>query len=536
MDIKLKNRLGIVLYILAIGHIIYSFYLATSPTIWFDEIYSMLFAFRPAKELIAFTARDVHPPLYYLILRGFLLVANNLWPSLESEFVAKAASIVPYILIMIYAITYIRKKWGLFTSGLFIFSLCFMPEIMQKTVEIRMYSWALLFVTGLGIHFIEIIDNRNEKKSIKIINAFAIFAYSVAAIYTHYFAAMAVFWMYVGAILIIGSEYIKCRSKNLDLAHKALKKVATVIIVGVIAVICYIPWISVVASQVGTVKGEYWISPLSIKAPYSSAMFLLRASFPILAIGTMLALILIAILIYLLYKELCKGKNGDKNSMIVIYLFLVLPFVALTGYALSLAIRPIFIDRYLEPSIGIFWLAISILLGRAVDNSSFQRFAAYLALFALCINAIVDSYDFYSSEAEIRREGQKFNEMLSSINEDTVIVTNSDLMQSIVTYSLNTDRRVFGKGESYNQVADYKTYLYMSELKTLISEMVPGFFVIDDEELVECVKSGKKVLFMTYSDEREDVINALKENLGIDVDFCGTYFYDHYSIDMMSLN
>ena len=161
MDTKLKNRLGIVLYILAIGHIIYSFYLATSPTIWFDEIYSMLFAFRPAKELIAFTARDVHPPLYYLILRGALLVANNLWPSLESEFVAKAASIVPYILIMIYAITYIRKKWGLFTSGLFIFSLCFMPEIMQKTVEIRMYSWALLFVTGLGIHFIEIIESRN---------------------------------------------------------------------------------------------------------------------------------------------------------------------------------------------------------------------------------------------------------------------------------------------------------------------------------------------------------------------------------------
>ena len=95
---------------------------------------------------------------------------------------------------------------------------------------------------------------------------------------------------------------------------------------------------------------------------------------------------------------------------------------------------------------------------------------------------------------------------------------------------------MFGKGESYNQVADYKTYLYMSELKTLISEMVPGFFAIDDEELVECVKSGKKVLFMTYSDEREDVINALKENLGIDVDFCGTYFYDNYSIDMMSLN
>jgi hypothetical protein len=542
MNTKIKNRLGFALYILAIFHILYSFYLATSPTIWFDEIYSMLFAFRPAKDLIALTARDVHPPLYYLILREALLVANKVLPFLESEYVAKVTSIIPYVLMMIYSITFIRKRWGFLTSGLFAFSLCFMPEIMQKTVEIRMYSWALLFVTGLGLHFTDIITRRSETGRRQVANYIAIFIYSVAAIYTHYFAAIAVFWAYVGALLIIASDFIESRHRDLNISKKYLKRIVTIVVVGVLAVICYIPWLSVVVSQVGTVKEDYWIYPLSLKTPYSNAMFLLRAKFPILVIGTVLALLLIVILLCLLYNEFCKAKTGNRESISLIYAFCILPMVALTGYFLSWLIRPIFIDRYLEPSMGLFWLAICAMTGNAFDMTTeenkrnIKRVMAYVALIILCINAAVDAFNFYKSEAEIRKRGNEFNAMLSSIDEDTVIITNSDLIQSIVTYSLNTDRRVFGQGESYVQIADYNIYLYTSDIKTLISEMLPGFCYMEDgDEIKQYIDNGEKVLFITYSGDRDDVINNLKSNIGLNAELAGSYFYDHYNIDVLTI-
>ena len=95
-----------------------------------------------------------------------------------------------------------------------------MPEIMQKTVEIRMYGWALLFVTGLGLHFIDIITNRNENSSKDITNYFAIFVYSVAAIYTHYFAAISAVCLY---LILIYYVIFKNRSqiKNLCISIAA---------------------------------------------------------------------------------------------------------------------------------------------------------------------------------------------------------------------------------------------------------------------------------------------------------------------------
>ncbi len=45
-------------------------------SLWYDETVSVYLAGQRAAELIAHTARDIHPPLYYLLLRGWLLLAG----------------------------------------------------------------------------------------------------------------------------------------------------------------------------------------------------------------------------------------------------------------------------------------------------------------------------------------------------------------------------------------------------------------------------------------------------------------------------
>ena len=44
---------------------------------------------------------------------------------------------------MIYAITKVRKNFGMLTAGLFCFLLPAMPKLADYTVEVRMYGWAL---------------------------------------------------------------------------------------------------------------------------------------------------------------------------------------------------------------------------------------------------------------------------------------------------------------------------------------------------------------------------------------------------------
>ena len=64
--------LGGVFFLLTVYCLVRSFTLSFSINIWYDELFSMEFAKRPISELISLTARDVHPPMYYIVLRLFL--------------------------------------------------------------------------------------------------------------------------------------------------------------------------------------------------------------------------------------------------------------------------------------------------------------------------------------------------------------------------------------------------------------------------------------------------------------------------------
>ena len=61
-------------------------------TYWYDEMFSIRLIRMPIKELIEATANDVHPPLYYLILKGVTHFTGESGPILH------AVSLFPYLL------------------------------------------------------------------------------------------------------------------------------------------------------------------------------------------------------------------------------------------------------------------------------------------------------------------------------------------------------------------------------------------------------------------------------------------------------
>ena len=154
---KWKNGCGILSLILGILSFFVCQLQAFGQDIWFDEVFSVNFIQHSYKEIAALTGKDVHPPLYYWYLKLFHDIGKVLVPAASSIVLCKLASMLPFVGIFVYTLTAIRKNFGLHVAGLFWFLVMTMPQISNYTVEIRMYSLALFFITAAFVHSYELV-------------------------------------------------------------------------------------------------------------------------------------------------------------------------------------------------------------------------------------------------------------------------------------------------------------------------------------------------------------------------------------------
>ena len=154
---KWKNGCGILFLILGILSFFVCLFQAFGQDIWFDEVFSVNFIQHSYKEIAALTGKDVPPPLYYWYLKLFHDIGKVLVPAASSIVLCKLASMLPFVGIFVYTLTAIRKNFGLHIAGLFWFLIMTMPQISNYTVEIRMYSLALFFITAAFVHSYELV-------------------------------------------------------------------------------------------------------------------------------------------------------------------------------------------------------------------------------------------------------------------------------------------------------------------------------------------------------------------------------------------
>ena len=207
--ISCKELVGCLFIVVSLIMLGSSIRLCFSSDIWYDELFTMGMVEHSYGELIGFTARDVHPPLYYFIGKFVLDLCKLIFPLADRVIIIKIVSVMPYFLLFIYAVTFLRKRFGLFVSGVFLFCILAMPQMSAYTVEMRMYGWALFFVTAAFFHVYEIMCDGENKK---YWNYVAILLYGLAAAYTQYFACVAVVMVYLCLLVWI----VLCYRKNHD--------------------------------------------------------------------------------------------------------------------------------------------------------------------------------------------------------------------------------------------------------------------------------------------------------------------------------
>lgn len=302
------------------------FCLTAGKYIWADEAYTLALIKHDYADIWRITAADVHPPLYY-----FLLKLMTSWVN-YNLIATRIFSVIPYIFIICFGGIELKRLFTEKIALLFMMLFFFFPFGMLHVVEIRMYTLASAFV------FVSAIYAYRCFKENKISNWMVLLLSGLGAAYTHYYALLSVGIVF--CILLIALIYRKEKINNWFL---------TVIVAGIL----YIPWLKCFIDQLKyKVSNEYWIDDIT----FNTVIYYLKTLFGVNGLKYFFMLPLFAYLCIFLY--ICVVK---KNVLGILSLG-VPAGTFLVGIIVSLLVRPVFIVRYIVPSLSllVFFMALSL--------------------------------------------------------------------------------------------------------------------------------------------------------------------------------
>lgn len=384
----------IVLYLmLVLGSFVYGI-LCFGKTIWLDEALTGSFIRMGWWELISFTATDVHPPLYYLIVKlGITLFGDHIY-------IVKIFSYIPFVFTLFLTATKVRKNYGEKTAFVLMALLCTTPCIIDRNVEMRMYQWAFFFVFAFAIYLFEAV--RNKEVRTWYIGLF----YGVCAAYTHYYALIAVIILYA----IVFFSNIKEKTIIFVILRNAI-----------ISIIAYLPWVVVFLNQAMTLKETGWWqeASLGLRDVYNYIVwpFVDRTGYEPIFFLTLLFFILAFIV---------RKRTADRMEILsCIGAYFLLIF---SGLLIILVYQPVFIMRFIYPTVGVLLLGLALAIARWRTE----------VICGICIVILFFGAKTYNSQLHYQFNEDSIPKLMTFMetveSEETVILCDQDTVKCIVEY------------------------------------------------------------------------------------------------------
>lgn len=535
-----------------------SLVLCFSNDIWYDELFTVGMIGHSYGELVGLTARDVHPPLYYMITKFFVDLCKLLLPGVRAVAAAKIVSVLPYFVLLLYSVTFIRKRFGIFTGGVFLFCVVAMPQLSGYTVEVRMYSWALLFVTAAFLHGYGAVQGPEDKEDChhgrpsaaaygaadrpkgeeggdsgrtkgmrQKLHGAAMACYALAAAYTQYFAAVAAAMVFLYVLF--------------ELLRRDRRRIREWFLWVAAAAAGYTPWLVALYRQVTAVNANYWILPLSWRTFGGCVKFLMKPAFTNDTLNVVLAVVMTGIYaavmirqVYFLIKSCHNGReNGAASSRIVFMLAGpgVLAGVVLFGFAASMLLRPVFVYRYMIPAMGCFWLSFAVGLheiwqagipedGTEGRSGFFKMLPAAALLFVVVVG--LRDYRAFMGEEEYKIRLMKETETaLSSIAPGDVVIYNFDQVQAVTAYYLPEET---------------DSYLWCGTPETLIQDIIRPFGTVEETDaLRKWCEDGRTVWFFGSFNSRDDIVEEWTAK-GLQVEETGSCLLERYWFNLYKIS
>ena len=282
---------------------------------WLDEYYSIHLVELDWAEIPDFTAGDVHPPLYYYILKVFVTLFGN------AHAVYRIASFAAYLLTVGMALVLFRPAFGRLATFFF---LCLMgpnAASLHYFTEVRMYGWALFFVLLCGFSGYKLVEGRAHWRRWWITLTLT----GLIAGYLHYYALLAVGLIYL-SLLIYSIAKRRPLLRNWGIA------------VG-LSVVCYLPWVILTAGRLTKQVSTFWLQEMPALSETLELVVGNR-----LSSWLVLALFVAACLLYLFWP---RGEQPARRWLVATGLLVAVGLPA-AGYAASILLRPMYLPRYHE--------------------------------------------------------------------------------------------------------------------------------------------------------------------------------------------
>ena len=329
----------------------------TKIALWHDEAFSALLIKYDLKEMIYRAGLDVHPPLYYFLLKG--------WDGFlgDSLFSLRLFSVIFGILAVILFFFFVKKflkdkKFALFVSVLLALNSFFIQFIM----EARMFVLGIFFVILSSFFLLKAI---NSKKW----HWWFFYALSVSAgIYTHYYVIFSVLAQAIFLICWIikesGFNLSKwLRNKNLYYGFGAY----------LLAILSFLPWLKTFLFQNSQIQESYWIPPMNIWSLPATFLKLttgggIDSSRFWYVLAALMALIIVAF-VYALRKI-------EQPAKWLVFLLIVIPFLGAIVFSFK---SSIYLDRYF-----IFTLPFYLILAGGaiwlIKNTKIRNILIFIAI------------------------------------------------------------------------------------------------------------------------------------------------------------
>lgn len=446
--------------------------------IWADEAFTLGLIKHPYKDVISLTAADVHPPLYYILLKIWIDVWNVFLSTDTTITLAKIFSMLPGIILAVLSLTKVRKIFGDYVAATWILATLSMSCLLSNGVEIRMYSLALLFVSLSLLEMYQILHNNQALHWVIFVLS------SLAAAYTHYYACIAVSVLYIGIFFWF---LIKNRT--------GIKKW---ILASLFTVIGYLPWLFVFLKQAKTVSGNYWINEIGTRTIVSYASCLFDNN-----------LILVLILSLIIHVVRSKKVFETEHYAGIFGIFVPL-WIIFVGVVASILIRPVFVIRYVIPGISCMWFG-TIILVKLLHNTNFQK----LLLLLIVCSFAVHTCRFVQTEQLDASGTGKLLEMING-NKSAVYVTDNAHVQ----YSIQvlTSSKSYLCNRDSEQLDDMTNDLY-TKVYVDIGE------ITSTEQLTHLLDTTSVVYYIECVSSPSVKEYALANN--ISYSFIGSYYLEY---------
>lgn len=337
----------------ALGAIVRWAYIAKS-SIWYDEGYTMMLAIRRPAEIWTADIRDVHPPLYYLVLHYWLRIFGT------SEVSARSFSAVLMLGVIVVTYFLVKRLFSAAPARLAALFIAFGPYMVRFSQEARMYAMVTFLLITATFFLVRAVQD--GKRSDYIIYSLLM----TAALYTHYYTVFAAFvhWLY-----LLNAKPVPIGKRKNPLNYIFVDKAWFASMVGL--VILFAPWLPKAVGQFSKVSAGFWIAgpPLDTLArtliqfltfsnldiPEHALVKISTLKFnPVSVTWHLLALSVFIALLVSAYRA-----NKAKRSQ----LFLLISYALVPSFIVFLISlrRAIYLDRYFTFAAVAFYALLAVL-------------------------------------------------------------------------------------------------------------------------------------------------------------------------------